>query len=105
MFVLTPQPKSSGGGAVAPSVAPTVSISAVPAIVRSGESTTLSWNGGTADTCTISGTDGFASHAITGSSVISNVTEERTYTITCSSGTASATAKTTVRIVPVWNEF
>ncbi|HET8580974.1 MAG TPA: hypothetical protein VFL98_00705 [Candidatus Paceibacterota bacterium] len=94
----------TGGTQTAPAK-PAVSISAKPALVRTGESTTLSWNGINAAECTISGTDGFLSHEIAGTATINDVTDRRVYTITCDNGGPSVSASTTVSILPVWQEI
>lgn len=84
--------------------APTIAISAAPSIVRYLGSARISWDGGNADSCSVSGT-GLSATGVTGGEIVTDIAEDRTYTLTCNSGSYSSTANTTVRIVPVWREF
>jgi hypothetical protein len=103
--IIGPAPSNNGNNNAAAGTAPTVSIIALPAIVRIGGQSRLTWNGGTARACSLSGTDGYANNTISGTTIINNITEPRTYTIICTRGGLSATASTTVKIVPLWREF
>ena len=78
---------------------PTVTLSATPSTVTSGNSSTLSWTSTNATSCTASG--GWSgSKATNGSEVRSNLTATATYTLTCSSGGTSAAQSVTITVNP-----
>lgn len=69
----TPDPQAS---------APLLSLSASPATIAAGESSTLSWGSTGASECTASGAWG-GSRPTSGSEVLANVTETRVYSLSC----------------------
>lgn len=97
---------------------PAALISAVPSRVRSGGTTTVSWNATNVNSCTITrngvsppwrnNLPADASRTVSGSAT-DTITSQTTYVITCinnSSGvTAAATATQIVNIIPVFQEF
>jgi hypothetical protein len=101
---------SATAAAVQPD-APTspITIKAMPAIVRYGGSSLISWDGGTAQSCSVSGPF-FSAGGVSGSQLATAIPEERTYTLTCTFGgrnTAPVEKSTSisVKIVPLWREF
>ncbi|HET8580846.1 MAG TPA: hypothetical protein VFL98_00005, partial [Candidatus Paceibacterota bacterium] len=98
--IMSAQPSQQG-----PFVPPIISIIAVPAIVHNGGTSLLTWDGGTSDSCTVTGPD-FSRNGISASGVpIDDITEQRLYTLTCYKGGNSYTAKATVNILPIWQEI
>ena len=65
-----------------PASAPLLSLSASPATIAAGESSTLSWGSTGASECTASGAWG-GSRPTSGSEALSNVTETRVYSLSC----------------------
>ncbi len=81
----------------APPASPTVTISASPTSVVSGGSTQLSWSTSNATSCTASG--GWAGAKATGGNeTISGLTQNRTYTLTCSGDGGSITGSASVTV-------
>ena len=79
--------------------AATLSISANPASVTSGASSTLTWNSSGATSCAASGAWS-GRQAISGARVISALTADTTFTLTCSGVTGSATQSVTLLVSP-----
>ena len=82
---------------------PVVTLTASPSSLYFGESTTLSWTvSGVATSCTASGDWSGSKSTSGGSEVRSNLTANKTYTITCanSDGSGSATASVSVSSTP-----
>jgi hypothetical protein len=82
-------------GALTTSTAPTASLTANPASITSGQSSTLSWSSANAATCT--GTGFSTGNAISGLVVVAPTTTT-TYSVACTNGSASATANATVTV-------
>lgn len=83
---------------------PTVSISAAPTRVQSGQSTKLTWNASDVSACTVTGTNGFSHTGKTGTNISSGaITAQTTFTASCDGG--AATAAVTVNVVPSFREF
>ena len=81
-----------------------VTLSASPTRVQSGNHTYLTWLGTNATSCTVTGTNGFSQTGKTGTSVDAGaITSQTTFTANCDSG--AATAQVIVNIVPRYNEF
>ena len=97
-------PSSSARVTNAPSTPPAVQITATPSIVRLGGESRVSWDGGSADECSVSGPS-LSAATVVGSQVVTNIQEQSTYTLTCSRGTAVAQDTTRIDIVPLWREF
>jgi len=77
--------------------APVVTITASPASVASGGSSTLTWSSTNATSCTASG--GWSgSKAINGSQVLTGLTGTATYTLVCTGAGGSATRSVTVTV-------
>lgn len=75
-----------------------------PALVKSGEQTTLRWNVTNATACSLTGGSlNLLGLALSGSNLSGSITQKTTYTLTCKQGTGSgpsATAYATVNLVP-----
>jgi hypothetical protein len=81
---------------LAPVAAPTVSFSASPTIISSGQSSTLSWTSSNATSCSASG--GWSgSKSISGSLAVSP-TASTTYTLACTGSNGTTTQSTTVSL-------
>ncbi len=87
---------SGGSGTTTP--VPVVSMSASPATISSGGSTTLSWTSQNASSCTASG-GWVGTRATSGQQTISSLSASSTFTLTCSGngGSASGSAAVTVQ--------
>lgn len=101
--------RANTGGSVRKSVRvsvtaapPTVSLSASPASVSPGGSSTLSWSSTNATSCTASGAWS-GSRAVTGSETLINLTVTGTYTLTCSGAGGSTEQSVTVSVIPSTN--
>ncbi len=92
-----------GGGGGNNNPPPTASVSANPATITVGQTTTLTWSCGNSTSATASG-DWSGSKALTGHETVTPATSgTKTYTITCSGsgGNVSASAQVTVNDLPV----
>lgn len=84
-------------------VVPTVDISVSPDRVTAGGSVNVSWTSSQATSCTVSGTNGFASSGLTGTNVSSGpINTQTTFTVTCDG--AAATDYAIVNVVPFFEE-
>ena len=80
-------------------------ILASPRIVRSGDSSTISWlASGSPSSCVVSG-PGVSSTVVVGSADTGPLTEESFYTFSCDYGTYQKNASARVIILPVFEEF
>ncbi|MHB8710434.1 MAG: fibronectin type III domain-containing protein [Minisyncoccota bacterium] len=81
--------------------APTVTLSASPASVTSGSSSTLAWSSTNATSCTASGS-WTGTKATSGSQTLTNLTTTGTYTLSCTGtgGTTTQSATITVTAAP-----
>jgi len=93
-----------GGSATAPSmdefftsgvIAPTASLSANPASILTGQSSTLTWGSTNATSCT--GTNFLTGDAVSGSLTVTPLTTT-TYSVSCIGAAGSASASTTVTV-------
>ncbi len=86
-------------------VPPTVTISASPSRVQSGNTWTLKWRSTGVSACSITGTNGFSlpGAGTSGTHSTNAITAQTTFTISCDSGAATGT--TIVNIVPAFQEF
>jgi hypothetical protein len=81
---------------------------AEPALVRSGEQTTLRWNVTNATTCSLSGGSlSLLGLPLSGNNLSGSITQKTTYTLTCENGDGgpSTSANTTVNLVPSFQEI
>jgi hypothetical protein len=85
------------GNTTPPPSPPTVSLSASPTTVSSGQSSTLTWSSTNATGCTASGAWS-GSKATSGSASTGALNQTSTYSMTCTNGTSSATASSTVTV-------
>lgn len=97
----------SGGGCIIP--APTVvSWSVTPKLVRSGNTTNVSWEVTGAASCTVTGTNGDSWTGLTGTKVSRAIPTQTVFTLHCfalqGSGAADVTRTTTVNILPTFQE-
>ncbi|MES2135410.1 MAG: hypothetical protein V4449_04175 [Patescibacteria group bacterium] len=84
-------------------IAPTLSISGSPNLVRSGDSSTITWSvSGHVDACTVSG-PGLSSSAVSGSKSVP-ITSESIFTLSCTAGTLHSSVSTSVKILPAFRE-
>jgi len=85
----------------------TAIITAKPSLVNMGKTTTIMWNVGGAESCTVSGSNGDQWNGTnTPSHITSPIQGETTYTLTCVSPTGeSITNNTKVYIVPSWQQL
>jgi hypothetical protein len=67
--------------------------------VRKGTSIALSWDGGNADSCTVTGTDGFSSTEIA-ATMARTITQKTIYTARCTVGASSKSKTVTVNLIP-----
>ncbi len=82
-----------------PASAPTVSLSASPSSVSSGQTTTLSWTSTNATSCTATGGTGFSTGGATGGSDASgSLTSQTTFSISCTGAGGTATDSVTVDV-------
>lgn len=85
-------------------VAPDISITASPAMVRAGNTSVIAWSiQGKADSCRISG-PGLESTDLTGS-VPKVINTTSTYTIACTTGALHPTQSVTVEVIPAFREI
>ncbi len=84
---------------------PSVSVTATPGLIRSGDSATISWSvkAGKVDSCSMQG-PGISSNALSGSQTLT-ITAESTYIFTCDAGAFTPSASATVKVVPSFNEI
>jgi hypothetical protein len=87
------------GGAGGGTPAPTVSLSASPTSITSGQSSTLFWNSTNATSCTASGAWS-GTKAVSGNQLLSP-TSTSTYTLTCTGTGGSGSASATVTVTTV----
>jgi chitodextrinase len=94
-------PDSFGATATTPAPAPipTVGITATPANVAAGGSSTLDWSSTDATSCAGSGSWS-GSKPLSGTQVVNNITAPSTYTLTCSGAGGQAVASATVTPAP-----
>lgn len=74
-------------------------INADPKLIRYNGTSTISWNGGNAENCSVTGPNLSAS-GVNGTSVISGLTSDATYVLMCTLGPSTHTATTTVKVLP-----
>jgi hypothetical protein len=78
---------------------PTVTLTAAPVAVAVGGSSTLTWNGANADSCTASG--GWSgSLALNGSQGTGPVSRATSYSLSCTGSGGTASASTAVNLIP-----
>lgn len=80
-----------------------VTLEVTPDLVRYGESTTVIWDGGNSESCTLKGY-GIDTTVIQGEQVVADIHGESTYTLTCVLGPQTEVRKATVRILPIIQE-
>ncbi len=84
---------------------PTLSISASPAKVRPGNSTTISWSAtGEPDNCAVSGPS-FSASGTSGSQGTGSINEQSTYTLVCLYDAVTLSDQVTVTLIPSFEEF
>ena len=83
-----------------------ISLSAANSQVRAGNSTTLTWDGGNATSCSLTGTNGFSSTALSGSEVSTGAIAQKTvFTLNCTRSSSSKQATVTVGVTPQVQEI
>jgi hypothetical protein len=89
---------------------PTAYITAVPDRVKAGDSAVVSWSADQVGSCTVTGTDGYSSGAITGPTIATStsnvsriITKQTTFTIICDGASPSDTV--IVNVTPQFEEF
>jgi hypothetical protein len=98
-----PGGNSSPAFATVTVLSPNASISASPARVSSGGSSTITWSSSQVNSCVVSG-PGLSSTSKSGSQAVT-VNSQATYTITCQTAGSPITESTTINIVPLFQEF
>lgn len=95
-------PATCPGCVIAPSSLPSVTISANPTAVNSGASSLLTWNAKNSTSCSGTGSWSGSKAATPGdhTELMTNITSNRTYTITCTNGTVGAWAAVDVTVNP-----
>lgn len=85
---------------------PTATITAVPSLLPSGHTSTISWSSTGARSCSVSGTNGDGAWTGTsGTQVSSPITVQTTFTLTCQGFDGSTISKkAVVNIIPNWQE-
>lgn len=83
---------------------PTLSISANPTRVRAGNSSTISLSASSVDSCSVSGPS-FSGTGTSGSQSSGAISNESTYTLTCTTDGGSVSASVTVTIAPSFEEI
>lgn len=76
-----------------------LTLNAYPTIVRYGEDSEITWDGGGATSCTISG-DPFGTISTSGVAVLQNITGERTVELTCTLGTITKSKSVVIKVLP-----
>lgn len=85
--------------------APTGFLRVRPALVRSGEPTTVEWSASQVSSCTTTGTNGDSWTGASGSQASSNITSQVTYTLSCVGLDSSTIERTAVvNITPIFDE-
>ncbi len=88
-----------GGSCVAPPSISTFIVS--PTRVRSGSPTKITWSSAGADSCTVTGQNGFSANATSGTNVSSGpITSETDFTLTCTNIAGSVNETQTVFLLP-----
>ena len=82
---------------------PNGSLRAIPAIVRTGDSSTVSWSVIRATTCSVTGTNGESWSGVSGSEP-ATIPVQTIFTLQCSGPGGTLTQQAIVNILPVWNE-
>ncbi|MBZ0092146.1 MAG: hypothetical protein K8F27_07995 [Sulfuricellaceae bacterium] len=90
-------------GGSASSGTPTLSITANPTRVRSGGSSTITWNASGVTSCSVTG-PGLSSSSKTGTKSLA-ITTQSVYTLACQTSGAPMTQTATVNVVPGFQEF
>lgn len=83
---------------------PTLSISANPTRVHSGETSTISWSASQVTSCTVTGPN-FSGSGLTGSGSSGAIVARSTYTLTCQSAVGVRTASVTINLIPAGVEI
>jgi hypothetical protein len=78
-------------------------IKATPPIVRYDGSSTISWDGGNAEACTVTGY-GISADTTSGSELVEHIQGQSIYTLNCTLDADSKSASTTVKILPLMQE-
>lgn len=106
-------PSGTGNSNIVPVtvLVPTATISASPARIPPGGSTTITWSGTNVSSCTITKNGvvwkTLSGASLTGSAPDTNITVQNAYLMTCTNGVTSpvTTAQTIVNIAPSYREF
>lgn len=80
-----------------------ITIVALPKYIRYGEDASITWNGGNADSCSVTGY-GLNSSIKNGSQVVVSPSGQATYVISCVLGTQTMTSSTTINILPRYED-
>mgnify|MGYP001285499920 CR=1 FL=1 len=97
---------SSATVAITNPVNPTLSISANPTTVRSGNQSTITWSASDVDACSVTGPGGFSFSTLSGSELSGLITQKSTYNITCQAeGNPDVSDNVVVNLAPLFEEF
>lgn len=94
----------SGGACLVPPP-PSGSIRAVPALVRSGDTTQVSWSAANVSSCTVSGSNSDSWSGASGSQLSAAIVAQTTYTLSCTGLDGSTFVQSAVvNIIPIFQE-
>ncbi|PIT91314.1 hypothetical protein COU17_00785 [Candidatus Kaiserbacteria bacterium CG10_big_fil_rev_8_21_14_0_10_49_17] len=97
----------SNGGQASESVTvlnPDLSITATPVQVRFGDTSTIVWEATEVNSCSVTGPN-FSASGTSGSQGTGSVTQESTYTLSCSTDGGTVSESVTIRLIPAFEEF
>lgn len=83
---------------------PSLTISASPTRVRSGNASIITWSASSVDSCSVSG-PGISASGLSGSQSTGGLTNQSTYTLTCTTEGGSISASVIVTIAPAFEEI
>jgi hypothetical protein len=94
----------SAGACILPAP-PDAFIRAAPALVRTGETTNITWGSSNSSSCSVSGTNGDSWSGKNGSETTSEITTQTTYTLICTGLDSSEVTDTAiVNVIPIFEE-
>ncbi len=83
--------------------APDLSLTAAPALLRSGSATKVTWQARHVYSCTVTG-DGLSLNGKTGSRDVLNITQMTTFVLTCQTPIGPLTKTAIVNVLAAWEE-
>ncbi|MDP3725701.1 MAG: hypothetical protein Q8R36_00715 [bacterium] len=83
----------------------TLTLTAAPAQVRSGNQSMIVWSATNVDSCTTTGPGGFSQNTISGSAPSGPLTQQSVFIFTCQNAGGTLSRSATVFIIPSFEEF